>query len=317
MPDDNPSDQPVAERPRPARKAPRPASPPTAEAGVQPAIRPAVARRRPTEVAPTLVGSKKKAPDPLRDPGIEFVEGALSRQGRAPRAVNPPDPAPRRAPRRPVVVPTPFESQTEPQPQQTPARSLGATSRAVVALTVLLIAAAAGLGAAAAVESRPMTWEAVATVQLVAGDNPSPNRAGALAAGVARYEAKVANSSFTALSVFKAGLPAGQVREPVTAGPGAGGELRLTARAATVASARALAAAGAQGLVETVDSDQQLAAPSRGDRLHATTTGAAGSVVRVQPRDRDAALAGGLAAGAVLLVAAVVVLLRRGRSSAK
>ena len=275
-----------------AKAAPRPAT--AAKAAPRPATAVKAARRPATAVkaAPRPATAAKAAPG-----------GQQSTPGRAT------DPMP--------SVPAAVDGPAASAGDVRPAPPLGTGLRVLVALTVLLLAAAAGLGAAAAVESGPMTWEVAATVQLAPGDAPSQNPTDALAAGVARYRAKVTNRSFTALSAFRAGLPAGQVREQVTAGPGAKGELRLTARAATVASARALAAAAVQGLIETVTSDQQLAAPSRGDRLTASGTGPTGSAVRVAPRDRDAWLAGGLTAGAVLLFTAVALLLRRGRSSAR
>jgi hypothetical protein len=242
-----------------------------------------------------------------------FIEEALAARPTAPPAVEAPTAAPAKPKSRKAGV---TEAQAEPPSDVTvvPASSFGAGLKLAVALIVLLLAGAAGVGAAAAVESRPATWESTALVQLTPG--AAPSKTPDLSVAVVRYRGKVANSSFTALSAFKAGVTNSHVRDSIASRSVGGDELRLVAHGSTAQAASALAAAAAQNLVETVTSDQQLEAPAKGDRLRATVAALDGSAVRVQPTDRDAALAGALAAGAVLLISAVGYLLRRGKTSA-
>jgi hypothetical protein len=211
--------------------------------------------------------------------------------------------------------PTPTPTARADEAAVLPASSFGVGLKVAVLLVLLLLAGAAGSGAAAAIEARPATWESTAVVQLTPGDAPS--KTPDLPAAVARYRGKAAKSSFTELSAFKAGLISAQVRENVLSRAVGSDQIQLVVRAATAPAASELAAAAAQNLLETVTSDQGLEVPAKGDRVRATVTALNGSAVRVKPTDRDAAIAGGLGAAAVLLIGAVVLLLRPGKSSAK
>jgi hypothetical protein len=205
-----------------------------------------------------------------------------------------------------VATSTPRES-AAPQPEV-------AGLKAIVTVIVLLLATAAGLGAAAVVASRPATWEARSVVALLPAETPTV-ASDAFGDGVKRYREKVGSTSFTALAALEAGLEDAQVRENIRALPGRRGEMVVVARTVTADASLKLANAAAAQLVLAIVDDQAKVALTSGDRLGATVKNLAPSTTRVTPTDSQAALAGLLAGGAVLLIAGVLALLARPRES--
>ena len=204
----------------------------------------------------------------------------------------------------PVVAPAAAAYDAPPTWQ--PARAQRRGLWVVVLVVVLLFAAAAGLGTAAIVKNRAPVWEARATVTLLPGSASSTNQTDALAAGQRRYIEKVRNAGFTGIAALKSGMPDSEVVKTVVAQPGPDGTLVLVAEATTDKGAIALANGSAVTLVDTVASDQRLAAATPGDRLSASPKGPSLSAVRTTPTNRSIALAGLLAAAAVLLIAGVL-----------
>jgi hypothetical protein len=311
------SPEPEVAEPKVAAKAPRPVkaaavktapvNPPTS---TKAPVAKAPVAKAPVAKAPAAKARPMKplAPAPTTHQMPAFIEEALAAKPTEPPGQPPVKPATARkvaATAEPVGLPAAASA--------APSSSFGVGLKLAVLLIVLLLAGAVGSGAAAVVEARPATWESTAVIKLMPGDAPS--KTPDLTVAVVRYRGKVANSSFTALSVFKAGLTSTQVRDNIGSRSVGSDELRLVAHGTTAQTAAALAAAAAENLVEIVTSDQQLEASAKGDQLRATVAGLDGSAVRVKPTDRDAALAGGLAAGAVLLIGAVSYLLRRGKKS--
>jgi len=201
-----------------------------------------------------------------------------------------------------------YESRATSRP---PSTGLGA----LAVVIVVLLAVAAGLGAAAVVKDRPATWQARSVVILHPGEAPSLNGADAVRAALTRYRKTVANSSFTAQSALKSGMPDKEVRGTITARPTGDDALVLIASASSAEGAKALANAAGLTLVITVGSDQELVAPSPGDRLSATVNGPSPKATRTKPTDQDMLVAGLLAAGSVLLVGIVLSLSRRPRKA--
>ena len=101
----------------------------------------------------------------------------------------PPAPAPE-----PVAAPAPA-SAAEPAPVP-PGRGGDAVARFLVSLAVLLLAVAAGLAAAAAVEHRDTRYRAESLVRLEPGVQPTDPVTVEVALGVHRYAAVTASAGF-------------------------------------------------------------------------------------------------------------------------
>lgn len=276
--------------------------PPTVEA---PPVKPA--KKTPAKKATKAPAARKAPAKKAAPPTMELATEAPA----PPRATRPPKL--QRAVHAEPVVPPPTLPEA---PPRTTTPGSGRGMKAAIALIVLLLAAAAGLGAAAVVHARPSTWESRAIVQLtggVAAADPVTDRV----QGVGKYRLTVANSSFTALSAFKAGVKDDQVRKPIVGLPRGPGQILLVARADTADHTDALIAAAARNLVEAVTSDQALRVAAPDARLTASTTGRIGDAEQVKPTDEDAMVAGALAAGAVLVLGLAVVFLRREKDSKK
>lgn len=204
--------------------------------------------------------------------------------------------------------PAPVEAVVAPVPEQR--QPFGTGLRAAVVATVVLLAAAAGMAAAAVVENGPSTWESSAVVQVLPGSQSSLNDQDATAGGVRAYAKKVATPEFMKSA---AGLKAGEKISGSSAGQDL---LRLSARASTADAADALADAAATTMVTTVASNELATVSTPGDRLGAALIGRSSRATQIKPEDSRAYLAGGLAAGVVVVLALVLLGLRRRKSSA-
>jgi len=179
-----------------------------------------------------------------------------------------------------------------------------AVPKALVALIVLLLMAAAGMVAAAAVKDRPSTWRSEAVVSI------TPSTAAAeedTADKTKEYAETVESEGFAGLTVALVGLSDENLRELFEART-ADSEVTIEVRADTADHAAILAEAASRQLVTTVRDDQQsIVDPT--ERLDAVIEQATERAVREEPTDRQAWLAGGLAALAMLLLGGIVVLL--------
>ena len=222
---------------------------------------------------------------------------------------------PKRERRAPKVVPVVTE-EPAPEPEPAPvahevevtrvvplARTEGSAvrgARVLAGLIVLLLAVAAGLGVAAAVKDRPATWRSEQAVDVTSPTTPGPDPEAAV---LTRAIATAHTAGFAALAVATAGVPASQLREFPTARAGSGGAV-VTVRAATAdAAARLAQAAGRQ--LQLVIATDQATLPDPATRLSAQLTQQPTRPVKVKPTDAEAALAGGLAGLAVLVLGAV------------
>jgi hypothetical protein len=176
--------------------------------------------------------------------------------------------------------------------------------RVLVRLTMVLLAAAAGLGAAAVVLNGTPTWKAEVAVQLRAPEAPTTDPTVALSVALHRYAAAVPASTSSAESLTR--VPAQDVRGELrgtTRGPD---KVVVTAAAASSDAARALAVAGAQSLLDTVQKDQ--AQVRQGDRVVAVLADSGIRARRTEPTRARAVAAAGLAAGAVLVLGLLALL---------
>ncbi len=187
---------------------------------------------------------------------------------------------------------------------------------AVVLVVLALLAAAAGLGAAALVKSREATWQARGSVAFLPGADVNDVE-GAQALGKQTYLPRVQNSSFTAQAVFKAGLADGEVREDLQVVPYGDSGLTLVASASSAPGAVALANAAVVTLVSTVESDQVLTQPEPGLRLTPSAVGPATTAERVTPSTTSITVAGVLTGLAVLVLGLALLVLRRVRRTEK
>lgn len=301
MPDDDPPATPAPARIPRRRTAP--VASPRGRHGASTAA-PAAAKVPAKVPAKALSGSKVTAADqpPARPapaaPVPAIVQALRTPTGPAIERPVPPWSEPLAAPTRGTVVP--------------PARRRRKALRAAVLLIVLLLTAAAGLGAAAVVKTRPHTWQAATVVTLQPASLGTD--AAAVSAAVERYRTRVGTQDFTTLAALRTNLPAGTVREQL-AGLAVGPDsIRLVARAATHDHAVRLADSAGQTLASTITSDQN-GVTGDSNRVSATYGGAARSATLLAPTDRDAYLAGGLAAGAVLVLSLAFAVLHGGRKS--
>jgi hypothetical protein len=185
-------------------------------------------------------------------------------------------------------------------------RSAGAPSGLVRTMMIglaVLLAIAAGLGAAAYVKDRPATWRSESVVALTA---PSVG-GGTEETGVARrrYVTLVHSSGFTGGAAALSNVPADRVRALISAREGQPGEVVLIARATTADDAARLAEGASRQLALTVLEDQRtLLDPAQ--RIGTQVLRPTSHAVRESPRDRSVLLAGLLGFLDILLVALMV-----------
>jgi hypothetical protein len=196
-----------------------------------------------------------------------------------------------------------------------PARKGDVLVRVLLTLTVLLLAAAAGLGAAAFVENRSATYNADVIVRIDPGNDPQGNIDAAVLAGMTRYLGQTNTHAFTLTAAQRASVSEADLRTDVQASQLTNRQIRLAVQASTSAGTQALANGAGDALVELVNLDQASNVAAPGDRLSAAIERSSQEPVKTSPKDRDAYAAGGLAAGAVLLLSGVGVLLRFTRAS--
>ena len=300
----------------PAKKAPAKKAPAKKAAAKKPAAKKAPAKKAPAKKAaakkaPAKKAAAKKAPAkkapakkaPARATPLPVVTGEPMAVSSAPTRPKPPRVAEPPA-AAPAAVPALPPAATTVVPRQNPG-----WVRWLVALTVLLLAAAVGLGVAALVVNGPDTYRSDASVQLVSGPAPSANVLSSLAAGQRRYVDKV--PSLTDDAAQAAGVPRDAVTSDLRAVSVGGSGIELRAEATDAAAAVRLADAGARVLVTYVKNDQVSVTPSQGDRLSADVLGSPTRAELVSPTTTRAALAGAAAGGSALLLLALGVLLVR------
>jgi hypothetical protein len=205
------------------------------------------------------------------------------------------------------IVPEP--ARPAPQAGEQPPADAPTWRPLVAAAIVVLLTVAAGLGAAALARSQPATWSSSSVVTLSAV-SPSAS-ASAVPTGVDRYQERAQSSSFTAVSLFQAGLKQSDLRALLKARDGAPDQIVLQAKASSKAGAAKLAAAAGRALVMAVTASEAQVA-DQDERLSATAT-LASDPRRESPSNRDVWLAGLLAAVACLLVTTLVAVLRTGQ----
>jgi len=186
-----------------------------------------------------------------------------------------------------------------------------AWARVLVFVTVLLLAGAAGLGAAALVESGSQSWRSSAAVRLLPGEAPTVDPGAAVKAGQTGYAARVPVT--TSAVAGKAAVPSGDVRGDLEAAAYGEDEVLVTARAAHGWEAERLAAAATDALVASIALDQERVAEHPGDRLMPLIAQAPTAAEQTSPSDLRAGLAGGLAGAGVLLLALLRIAFRRER----
>jgi hypothetical protein len=181
--------------------------------------------------------------------------------------------------------------------------------RVLATLALLLLAAAAGLGVAAYVESGDETWRSTVAVQLYPGPVSTIDPDTALKNGVATYIAKV--PGLTLASAQQMGIPVDDVRGDLDASEIEPGVIGIAAQAAHSNQAALLAGAGATDLINLVKEQEKTTVPNRYDRLIPVVAASVTPPERTRPDDAVAALAGGLTALTVLLVGGLVAIVRR------
>lgn len=292
--DGEPAEEPPAKAVKKAvKKAPAKKAP--AKAGAQAAPRPA-AKKAPAKRAPAKKAAAAAA-GPVHEANHDADAAPVARL--APPAVPRVMPADEPPAPRPVVAETPGAVDVVP-----PRR--GGGLRALMILTVVLLAAAVGMGAAAGVLSGTETWESTAAVRV------GPSQGGTPVSGLDDYRYRAAGLTTDARGV--AGVPEEDVRADLAATV-EGAEIRVTAAAAHADQAELLAATGAERLVSLITRDQQESVPLAADRLRAEVSAVASEADRTEPSVALAAGAGGLTAAGVLLLGLLVVL--RPRKSAR
>ncbi|MCU1602734.1 MAG: hypothetical protein JWO22_3443, partial [Frankiales bacterium] len=305
----------AAPRKTPPRRAPRvpglPVEPEATSAPAAAATAKASAKRAPATRVPATRIPAKRAPAkavkkvPVSDLGGSATPGPWP-VSQAPSAA-----------RSAVVVPVPAApASLAAEPVATPApRESDGLVRFLVLLAVLLLAAAAGMGAAAFVEHRDSTFKASTVVRLDAGPDPALPIEDTLSQGVTTYVAAASDHAFTLTSEQRAGVAPAAVQGDVQAVQRAPRQITLSVLAKTSGEARALATGAGDAFVELVNLQETVNQASAGDRLAAVVVGPQDGVVKTAPKARDAWIAALLAAGAVLVLAGVGTLLRLTRRS--
>ncbi|MFN2538558.1 MAG: hypothetical protein ABR549_10465 [Mycobacteriales bacterium] len=283
-----------------------PAKPPTKAAAVPLAtpVKKAPAKKAPAKKAAKAPATKRTPPKKVAVPDLGSTPATPWPVSQAPLPL-PAEP-------RPAAVPPPVPAVVATE-TTVPAREGDGLLRFLVMLAVLLLAAAAGLGAAAFVEHRDTSYRAVLVVQLTPGPDPAGSVEDAIAQGVTRYVSQASAPTFTETAARRADVAGSDVKGDVMAKQRGTDQVELEVRASTAAQAKTLAAGAGDALVELVNLDQVVSQPSAGDRLSAAVIGEPERIGKAAPKDRDAWIAGALAAGAVLVLAAVAAVLRVSR----
>jgi hypothetical protein len=211
----------------------------------------------------------------------------------------------------PVLASPPVPASPPPLPDGEPDRVL----RFLVALAVLLVAVAAALAAAALVEHRDGSYRAKAVVQLTPGPDPANAVEDAVTQGLTTYASRASSHEFTVTAATRGEVATSAVTGDVVGKQRGTDRIELDVLAATPTEARALATGAGDALVELVNEDQAVSQPSAGDRLAASVVAGPQKVAKESPKDRDAWIAGALAAGAVLVLSGVAAVLRLARRS--
>lgn len=178
-------------------------------------------------------------------------------------------------------------------------------------LIVVLLGAAAGLGTAAAVLSRPQTWEAssaVLVVPLDTGASPqAPSKPGASAETptVKRLEGLV-NGEFLSASATSVGVPPSRLRRPTVVVRDGSGRLRFMVWAADADQAKAVARAVANRFVDAVVADQAASSAAQVAVGSANQVDAGGPAIQITPTKLSAGIAGGVAAAVVIGLADLI-----------
>jgi hypothetical protein len=286
-----------------ARKAP----------GTTPPVkRPPVATpvKAPAKKAPAKKAAAKKAPatTPVKRTVKKVVVSDVGGRPATtpwPVAQRPVPPKTPRAPAVPSVVPA--DRAVE------PARARDGVARFLVTVAVLLLAAAAGLGAAAFVEHRDSTYRSSVVVRLDPGPAPALATGQTLSAGGTTYLRLAATHEFTVTAATRAGLATSDVQGDVQTHQRAPRQIELDVFAKTGKEAQALATGAGDAFIDLVNLNEAATQTSAGDRLLAAVVAPPEAVSKTAPKDRDAWIAGGLAAGVVLVLAGVTALLTRTR----
>jgi hypothetical protein len=320
-----PTKEPEAEAPAkkttakraPAKKTPAKKAPATKAAAAKAAAGGAVAKKAPAKKAT----AKKAAKAPAADAPVALTPAKRATTAKAPakKAAAKKSAAKKSSPRRSTAVASgtgllenaagPSLLQAEdvvpglrPVVDVVPRdRRKPRWARFFIALTVLLLAAAAGLGVASVVMLGETTWTAEAAVRLAAPQAPTTDPVAALRSALDRYTAAV--PTLTASSATVAGVPAADVRGDLGATTRGTDQVVVIAKAASSTEAQALATTAAQGLVTTVTEDQRTVRD--GDRIGAAA-GEVSTPERTSPSDARAAAGGGIAAGAVLVLGLLI-----------
>lgn len=269
----------------------------------------AAATKAPAKKAPATKALAKKAPAKKAPatPAAALATAVAATPGAEPAAtmlppVSPPVTAPEPAP---VHLEELFPATVLPAEP----RRLSTGARFLVTLTVLLLAAAAGMGGAALVENGAETWRSTLTVRLVPG--AATTGTSTLAAAQSRYAEKL--PTFTSQVATVAGVPTADVRHDLAADRLGTDQLRVVAQARTSTQAESLAIRAASSLVKIVPEDQAATVTNPADRVSALVSGYVTRAERTRPSDVLALVVGGAAALAVLLLAGSLALLARGR----
>jgi len=276
----------------PAKKAVAAKAPAKAPAKSSAAKSPAA--KAPAAKAPAKKAPAKKAP-PKKAVAASDVEPTPVRRAEAA--------APGVAPAAVDIVPG-----MRPEPLPGSVRGTPVFFRVLLRLTVLLLAAAAGLGAAAWVESGEKSFQASAAVRLVPGEAPTVDPAAALQEARTRYVAHPPIS--TPVVASSAGIPFDDVRSALKLTKAGKAEIVVTAEAADGAEAQYLAAVAVDSLLKAVAADQ-LPVAHPGDRLSAVVSRSVSLPEKSSPSTARAGLAGGLASALVLMVALLRIAFRR------
>lgn len=293
--------KPAMAKPVPVEKTAAPATGVTAEQAAPPAKRP-----------PARKAVKKSLAVPPPTPGPE-----VPAEPRSARPRTAPPPTPRRRPRAELPFP---EAMTQQAPLPTavrvaPSGERDGVVRFLVTLAVLLLAAAAGLGAAALVEHRETRYRADTVVRIEPGPAPTQPDSIVVALGVRKYATLAAKPAFTAAAAQHAGLARSAAEDDVVATAGGADEVRLTVSADSSRHARALAIGAGEALVELVDLQEAADQASAGDRLLPVVLGEPSAVTKDGPERGRVWLLALLAAGAVLVLAGVGAIVRFSRRS--
>lgn len=190
-------------------------------------------------------------------------------------------------------------------------RGLPAGARLLVTLTVLLLAAAVGMGAAALVEHGQETWRSTLTVRFVPGIAAS----GDLSAQISKAQQAYADQvpGLTSEVARTTGVPVGDVRHALSAKPLGKDQIEVSAEAARGPQAEAMVIRASYAVMTRVPKDQVATVASPAERVNALVSGYATRPERTRPDDR-LALVVGIAAGlAVLMLAGTLALIARGR----